>query len=248
MPTRRGFFSGISRWADSLGFAGAIESRPIDPATDARGLPGDAFMSDDTGQSVTRWLDSLKAGDADAAQKLWQRYFEALVRLARNRLRGASKSVADEEDAVLSAFDSFCRGVARNRYPRLDDRDDLWRLLVVITERKALDQARREQRKRRGGGKIRGMSELADDDVAGRGDAGLASPEPTPEFAALVADECRDLFRRLRDDSLRAVARLRMEGYTNQEVSERLGCSLRTVARKFELIRWTWTDDRRAGT
>ncbi len=77
--------------------------------------------------SVTVWLTSLKDGDAEAAQKLWSRYFEALVRLARDRLRGAPKAVADEEDAALSAFDSFVRGAARGRYPRLDDREDLWR-------------------------------------------------------------------------------------------------------------------------
>jgi RNA polymerase sigma factor (sigma-70 family) len=203
-------------------------------------------VSDEAGRSVTSWIDSLKAGEADAAQQLWQRYFEALIRLARNRLRGAPKAAADEEDAALSAFDSFCRGVARNRYPRLDDRDDLWRLLVVITERKAVDQARSQRRRKRGGGKIVGMPERGDDDLESRGIAGLRSPEPTPEFAAMVADECRDLLAQLRDDSLRAVARLRMEGYTNQEVSERLGCSLRTVARKLELIRCTWMGERRA--
>ena len=32
--------------------------------------------------SVTVWLD-LKAGDLNAAEKLWRRYFEDLVRLAR---------------------------------------------------------------------------------------------------------------------------------------------------------------------
>jgi DNA-directed RNA polymerase specialized sigma24 family protein len=202
-------------------------------------------MSDEAGRSVTCWIDSLKAGDAEAAQKLWQRYFEALVRLARNRLRGAPKVVADEEDAALSAFDSFCRGAARNRYPLLDDRDDLWRLLVVMTERKALDHARHQRRHKRGGGKIRGMPEQADGDLKGRGALDLPSPEPTPEFAALVADECRNRLAQLRDDSLRAVARLRMEGYTNEEVSERLGCSLRTVARKLELIRGTWAGERR---
>src|SRR5690349_4606330 len=97
-------------------------------------------MADGAERSVTRWIGSLKAGDADAAQRLWERYFGALVRLAYARLRGAPRAAADEEDAALSAFDSFCRGAARGRYPRLDDRDDLWRLLVVITERKALDQ------------------------------------------------------------------------------------------------------------
>jgi DNA-directed RNA polymerase specialized sigma24 family protein len=55
-----------------------------------------------------------------------------------------------------------------------------------------------------------------------------------------VADECRLLLGRLRDDSLREVARLRMEGYTNEEVADRLGCSPRSVARKVELIRRRW--------
>jgi DNA-directed RNA polymerase specialized sigma24 family protein len=205
-------------------------------------------MADDTERSVTRWIDSLKAGDGEAAQRLWQRYFESLVRLARRRLRGAPRGAADEEDAALSAFDSFCRGAARDRYPRLDDRDDLWRLLVVITERKALDQARRMRRQKRGGGKIRGMPRRAGGDLESVGFADPPAPEPTPEFAALVAEQCRNLLGRLRDDSLRDVARLRMEGYTNEEVSERLDCSLRTVARKLELIRRTWADEGGAGS
>jgi DNA-directed RNA polymerase specialized sigma24 family protein len=197
----------------------------------------------DRGDSVTIWIQSLKAGDTDAADKLWRRYFEVLVCLARDRLRGASRAVADEEDAALNAFDSFVRGAARGRYPQLDDRDDLWRLLVVITERKALDQVQHERRRKRGSGRIVGMGE-ADGAGDSRGDAtSVVDATPTPEFAAMVADECRALLGRLRDDSLRRVALLRMEGYTNEEIAERLGCSLRTVARKIELIRRTWTGE-----
>ena len=33
--------------------------------------------------SVTYWIGQLKAGDQVAAQKLWEGYFEKLVRLAR---------------------------------------------------------------------------------------------------------------------------------------------------------------------
>ena len=198
---------------------------------------------DGSGQgSVTLWLRSLEAGDPGAARKLWNRYFEDLVRLARERLRGAPRAVADEEDAALSAFDSFCRGAALGRYPRLDDRDDLWRLLVVITERKAFDQATSERRQKRGGGKVLGTPHLPDGDGTGR-DAVL--PEPTPELAAMMADECRRLLGLLRDDSLRLVANLRMEGYTNEEVADRLGCSVRSVARKLELIRRTWLGEDR---
>ena len=63
-----------------------------------------------------------------------------------------------------------------------------------------------------------------------------------------MADECRQLLGRLRDDSLRVVANLRLEGYTNEEVAERLGCSLRSVARKLELIRRTWLGEDRTGS
>src|SRR5262245_27951412 len=143
--------------------------------------------------SVTRWLRSLEAGDREAAGDLWRHYFDDLVRLARARLQGAPRAVADEEDAALSALDSFCRGAARGRYPRLDDRDDLWRLLVVITERKAVDQAQRERRRKRGGGRVVGMPGPADADHGGGGAAHAVCPEPTPEFAALVADECGHL-------------------------------------------------------
>jgi len=62
--------------------------------------------------SVTHWLGELRAGDRGAAQPLWDRYFQRLVVLARARLRAvqAATADADEEDAALSAFDSFCAG------------------------------------------------------------------------------------------------------------------------------------------
>ena len=110
--------------------------------------------------SVTQWLGLLKAGDADAAQRLWQRYFERLVRLARKKLQGARRRVADEEDAALGAFDSFCRGAREGRFPLLSDRHNLWPLLVLITSRKAIDLVQQEGRKKRGGGAVRGESAL----------------------------------------------------------------------------------------
>ena len=93
-----------------------------------------------SGGSVTRWVAALKAGDAAAAQPLWERYHRQLVALARRKLDASRRRAADEEDVVQSAFHSFFRGVARGRFPQLNDRDNLWRLLVVITARKAVDQ------------------------------------------------------------------------------------------------------------
>src|SRR5262245_24152666 len=110
--------------------------------------------------SVTRWVTALKGGDLAAAQPLWERYYRRLVALARQRLQSARRRVADEEDVVQSAFHSFFEGVARGRFPQLGDRDNLWRLLVVITARKALDQIAHQHGIRRGGGTVQGQSRM----------------------------------------------------------------------------------------
>jgi len=89
--------------------------------------------------SVTCWLDGVKLGDGDQIQRLWDRYFERLVRLAGSRLPGHSRRAFDEEDVALSAFQSFCDGITRGQFPHLAGRDDLWRLLATITTRVATE-------------------------------------------------------------------------------------------------------------
>src|SRR5436309_4711052 len=105
-------------------------------------------------ESITTWINQFKGGDAAAAQKLWESYFRRLVGLARKKLQGTPRRAADEEDVALSAFDSFCRGAEQGRFPRLTDRDDLWRLLVTITARKAYQLALHEGRRKRGGNAV----------------------------------------------------------------------------------------------
>jgi DNA-directed RNA polymerase specialized sigma24 family protein len=180
--------------------------------------------------SVSQWLGRLKEGDQEAAQKLWERYFRSLVGQARLRLQGAPRRAADEEDVALAAFDSFCRGAEEGRFPRLNDRDDLWRVLVILTARKAGRLRRYEGQKKRSAAEAAQDVDL--EAIVGR--------EPTPEFAAEVADECRRLLSCLQDDGLEAVARCKMEGCTNAEIAQRLACSPRTVARRLELIREIW--------
>ena len=197
-----------------------------------------------SGGSITRWLERLKAGDRAAAQKLWEEYFHRLVVLARGKLRAVPRRAADEEDVALSAFDSFCRGAERGRFPRLDDRDDLWQLLVVITARKALDLANYERRQKRGGG-----TSPADSSSHGPlGDLGqecdleqVLGREPSPEFAAQMAEECQRLFSSLGDPELVSVAKWKMDGFTNPEIASKLNCAHRTVERKLRLIRSIWS-------
>jgi DNA-directed RNA polymerase specialized sigma24 family protein len=198
--------------------------------------------------SVTQWIHQLQAGDRAAAQELWNRYFQRLVGLARCKLQGAQRRAADEEDVVLSAFESFFRGAEQGRFPQLDDRDNLWRLLVVITERKARNLVQHERRQKRGGGEMHRASGLADgdDSLAEAGIHEFASRGPTPEMAAQVADECRRLLELLGDATLRSVAVWKMEGYTNAEIADKLSCVPVTVERKLQLIRRVWANEREA--
>ena len=199
-----------------------------------------------TDGSITRLISRLKEGDQDAGQRIWDAYFLKLVALARSRLGRTARRAADEEDVALSAFDSFCRGAARGRYPNLTDRDNLWHLLVTITARKALQLRRLERRQKRGGGHVRGDSafRLETDDFAGEGEVEqVIGTTPTPEFAAQTVEEYQRLLARLTDPSLRSVAVWKMEGYTNEEIAARLSCVPRTVQRKLGLIRTLWDQE-----
>lgn len=191
--------------------------------------------------SVSQWIVGVKRGDSEAAQALWQRYFARLVHLARKKLSDAPVRGADEEDVALSAFASFCQAAEKGRFPDLADREDLWRLLIVLTARKAVDLIRRERSAKRGGGHVSGESALVDgrspEDLDGL--AQIVGDAPTPEFAAMVAEECTRLLNLL-DEDLRPVALAKMEDYTNREVAAKLDCSLSTVERSLRLIRTIW--------
>lgn len=179
--------------------------------------------------SITRWIDQLQAGNLAAARPLWKRYFHLLVELARRKL-GAQQRGADEEDVALSAFDSFCRGLKGGRFPDLGGRDNLWKLLVVLTARKACHLLRDEHRLKRGGQMVGAARELEQ----------VLSPDPSPEFAAELAENCQRLLGLLGDAELRAVALSKMEGYTTEEIAGQLKCAPRTVERKLRLIRGLW--------
>lgn len=201
------------------------------------------MATEEDGGSITMLLGGLKAGDPNALPGLWDRYFERLVDLARWKLRARPPgAVSDEEDVALQVLDTFQRGVKRGKFPRLDDRNDLWRLLVVMTARAVTDVRLKQGRLKRGEGRTIEASALnamalSDQDLLDQ----VATSEPTPEFALMMAEEVRRLLESLRREDLRTVAIAKLEGETNEEVAARLGCSVRTVANKLKMIRLMWT-------
>jgi DNA-directed RNA polymerase specialized sigma24 family protein len=185
---------------------------------------------------ITQWIRQMKAGERQVVQHLWQGYFQRLVDVARRNLVALPRPARDASDVALSAFDSFIRGAEQGRFPKLEDRDDLWQLLVVITKRKAADRIAFAHRDRRD---CRRHAEDEDGSLL----RGLLSREPDPAFEAQVGEECQRLLACLRNDELRQIAVRKMEGFTNEEIAEQFGIALASVGRRLALIRDAWIDE-----
>lgn len=198
-----------------------------------------------TDDSVSRWIDELKSGQESATIHLWNRFYSRLIGLARQRLRTTSRRVVDEEDVVACAFETFFSRVAEGQFPRLHDRDDLWRLLIKITDRKATDQIRKQMRKKRGGHRVRGESVLVTWDASSvaRGIDQFPDGKPTPDLAAAMTEGFRRLLDVLADDELRKIALMKLEGWTNDEIAQMIGRSSPTIERRLRLIREKWRNE-----
>lgn len=204
-------------------------------------------MADAGSDEVTVWIKDLSGGNERAAHLLWEQYFDRMVRLARRKFDqiGINRRAADEEDIALSAMHSFYKRAADGQFC-LGDRQELWKLLVTITVRKAYAELKRQKAKKRGEGQIRGESIFikAGKDGAEMGGIGqVLGDEPTPELAALAAEGCDELLKLLDDETLASVARYKLDGFTNDEIAEKLECVPRTVERKLRLIRDKWAKE-----
>lgn len=193
-----------------------------------------------SGHSVTQWIEQLKAGEQSlAAERLWDRYFQQLVAVARDRLSGAASPVVDGEDVAVSVFSSLCLGASKGKFAKLLDRDNLWSLLVAMTILKSRERIRHERRQKRGGGMIVNQISPGSNDSVADCMADAISREPSPEFAVAMAEQCGRLLDGLEPEQ-RQIANRKLQGYTNSEIAVELGCGVRTVERRLSIIRLTW--------
>jgi DNA-directed RNA polymerase specialized sigma24 family protein len=181
-------------------------------------------MSSD--HSITRLIQVVRLGldgESEAQERLVGQFFTRLTALARKKLGGV-RGYEDEHDVAVCAMKSFFHGVKRGEFTQLTDRDSLWALLAVITLNKATSTQRRQFAAKRD---IRRNLSLQEKLREG----------PSDEFLDSVFQEGNRLLDALAANSLRTVAQMRMEGYSNEEIADRIGRSVKTVERKFRLIR-----------
>ena len=194
--------------------------------------------------SVTRAIPGLRKCELDAVGIIWERYFQQLVRIAAARMNPARcRAIAPEDlvQEVLLKFPQLVGGAeGARRFPHLESRENVWRILVSLTSRAAFDHNTKEDRRV---AVVEGGSALGT-----VGAAGFPNGEPPPEFASAV----NELFALLVDpldpvhtERLQQVARLVMAGYTYAEIADSLGCGEKSIALKVKLIRRIWRE--RAG-
>jgi DNA-directed RNA polymerase specialized sigma24 family protein len=183
--------------------------------------------------SITRLIPSVLQGDEIAIEEIWRKYVARIEGLARPLITGLPAGAGDEQDVAQSAFRAFCAAVANGQAPRMDSRDELWRLLATISRNKATDTVRRELRDRRGGGAVASGDRLAH----------VAIDEASPSEVAQLQEAMDELLAAVDasgDQRLKAIALMRLEGRDTHEIAMHLDCTVRTVQRKLHLLERLW--------
>ena len=191
--------------------------------------------------SVSCWIEDARKGCEWAAARLWERYRDQILSLARRKLGDASRTVSDEEDVAVMAFHSFLRRSRGGAYPDLSDRHQLWKLLVTITVHKALNQLRGDHRMKRGG-EISSAPNTQERHIQEE-NSEWTSNHPEPDVMMMMSEWMDNLIDSLEDQELRQIAIAKLNGYSNQEIAGSIQRSLPTVERRLRLIRDKWREE-----
>ena len=177
--------------------------------------------------SITRHLQDFRAGDADAASRLWMRCVRLLLMQARKLLEGQNCRVADEEDVASIVFADVCKGLHNGQFDRIQDRKNLWRLLWMITRRRVQNHCRRFN------------SPLRKVDSALPLEAADECNDSSSDDQQ-VLDWMSDLQECLPNPALKEIASLLIAGHSDEYIAGKTALSLRSIERKVRVIEEKW--------
>jgi RNA polymerase sigma-70 factor, ECF subfamily len=175
-------------------------------------------------------IDLWRQGDENAARQIVDGYLDRLVVLARRHLHQKMAARIDPEDIVQSVFRTFFSRVKEGQFV-FSEQDDLTKLLVRITLNKTLRQVAYHRAAKRNPGQ-----EAVKDDGPHDRLQDLLGAEPTPEATVAFIDQFEHLLNQLQPQE-REILELRLQGFSNEEIAEKLGIYDRKIRRVIEHIR-----------
>ena len=218
--------------------ASRLHSLRFQELDERKRLMSNAELSKGSVGSVSGWIAKMRQGDPTAIGQLVARYFQKIAQFAESKLRRGIRVTDDGEDIAISVLHTITRNSAKGRFPDLQDRDDLWFLMIVIAQHAVIDKKRTELRRERQAAPVHTMTDLMElynvdlEDFLGNDNSASKLLE--------IIDCWDELLKKLPDDRNREVAKLKMQGYSNREIADILGMVPRTVDRKIRLIAQRW--------
>ncbi|XZE53494.1 ECF-type sigma factor [Planctomycetaceae bacterium SH139] len=189
-------------------------------------------------EQFTACLRRVREGSMDAIDELYKQYFARSVLHAQANLRDGEGRIIDGEVAANSALDSLIHRVRGGAYGDVTDQVAMWRLVAKIVDRKVTKYRRRMYGPTRSPRKpILAVDQIGDDSSQGDGPVPLAAGGPSPLAQAIADESLNRLLAHLSDADAKAVLLLRLEGYSDLEISEHLGHSRSWVQRRSDTIR-----------
>ncbi len=195
--------------------------------------------------SVTRWIRNLEDGDSNALSALYTRYFEQLTQVAEIRLSRHAGPIVDGEDVALTVLMRLSQNLKKSENKgKLPDRESLWLFMLAILHSIVIDLKRRNYTWKRGNGSVHSLSDFTQRDDDGKSPIDVADKTPNHEKLAMLRDSVDYLLnQKLKIDTTRSVAILKMEGYSHQEIAEKIGIDVKSVSRKLKRIRALWMQE-----
>lgn len=184
---------------------------------------------------ISELLSRFQAGDDQAADQLFAHYASKLARVASQYLGAKLAAREGKDDVVQSALRTFFRRHRDCRF-RIDSSAELWRLLVMITIRKAQAKARYHT------ASVRDVrAEHTDQD--GELLAQATARAPRPDDAAAVVDQIETLLDGLPPQYGQILGML-LEGKHKSEIARELSISRTSVHRVLGEFRKRLAEDR----
>ena len=177
--------------------------------------------------SFNELLEVIEAGDQNnAGSRIFVRFTNRLIALARSRLSDKLKTKVDAEDVVQSAYRSFFNRQASDQF-ELENWEGLWGLLAILTLRKCYSRVAYYHADKRD---VR--REVTSDPAAEVSIRSLKaeSAEPTPEEAVALTEILERTMSSL-DAKQREILAMTLQGYEVREISDHVRLSERTVHR-----------------